>query len=463
MEDLARANDWVDIFEDPEGDDLEETFIQDDPEKTGKKVKWPTEEEKKIARDRIAKIRDQIKDPHESFDRDMNEELQLYTTSLKDFKPAKEAEPLWNEIIEKGKLDDLEFILEDVFKGKDDENAQIDIEGLNDLLINHPDYIREVIGLDDAPLEDDDYNEKPVGDNEMVFDEDEDEEEPIDDDVPFDDEDEEVDPKDVDESESYDEDEDDVEPLEYDDIDDEYDDYEDRTYRPKHHPVRVRKPEPEEDEGDEGDDEDIDESLDTSDGKECKDCDKHLNLDEDDDLDECDDKPLKEAKGDKPAAECSVKEGCDDTEKDDDLTENIAKGFIKSNFQEAVDTSGMSKEERRQELARKSLQSLNEDDDTEVIDISDEELTEALGMPTDKGAKTPESKDVAKPAADGKCDEKVCDECKDGKKELDEGIEMDKQSEPKTKEPETKEPEQVKQEPKTDEPVKECKDAKAGQ
>lgn len=412
MEDLARANDWVDIFEDPESDDLDE-------------------------------------------------DLQLYTTSLKDFKPAKEAEPLWNEIIEKGKLDDLEFILGDVFKGKDDENAQIDIEGLNDLLINHPDYIREVIGLDDAPLEDDDYNEEPVGDNEMVFDDNE--EEPVDDDVSIDDEDEDVNPEDVDESEPYDEDEDDVEPVEYDDIDDEYDDYEDRTYRSKHHPVRMRKPEPEDDEGDERDDKEMDESLDTSGRKECKDCDKHLNLGEGDDSDECDDKPLKEAKGDKPAAECSVKEGCDDTEKDDDLTENIAKGFIKSSFQEAVDTSGMSKEERRQELARKSLQSLNEDDDTEVIDISDEELTEALGMPTDKDAKTPESKDVAKSAADGKCDEKVCDECKDGKKELDEGIEMDKQPEPETKEPEVKESEQVKQEPKTDEPIKECTDAKAGQ
>lgn len=411
VEDLARANDWVDIFEDPESDDLDE-------------------------------------------------DLQLYTTSLKDFKPAKEAEPLWNEIIEKGKLDDLEFVLEDVFKGKDDENAQIDIEGLNDLLINHPDYIREVIGLDDAPLEDDDYNEEPVGNNEMVFDDDEDEEEPIADNVPLDDEDEEVDPDDVDESEPYDEDEDDVEPLEYDDMDDEYDDYEDRRYRSKHRPVRAHKPEPEEDEGD---DKEMDESLDTSDGKECKDCDKHLNLDGDDDLDECDDKSIREAKGDKPVAECSVKEGCDDTEKDDDLTENIAKGFIKSRFTEAKDMSGMTDEEKRQELARRSLASLNESDDTEVIDISDEELTEALGMPTDKDVKAPESKDVVKSVADGKCDEKVCDECEDGKKELDEGIEMDKQPEPETKEPETKESEQVKQEPKTDEPVKECTDAKAGQ
>ena len=104
------------------------------------------------------------------------------------------------------------------------------------------------------------------------------------------------------------------------------------------------------------------------------------NKNEEDDLEECN-KDLKE---------CGPS-------KDDDLTESIAKGFVKSNFTEAKDMSGMSDEEKRQELARKSLQSLNESDE-EVIDINDEELTEALGMPTEDQVKKEEpKKEEAKP------------------------------------------------------------------
>lgn len=53
--------------------------------------------------------------------------------------------------------------------------------------------------------------------------------------------------------------------------------------------------------------------------------------------------------------------------------------------------SNMSDEEKRQELARKSLQSLNESDE-EVIEIDDKELTEALGMPTEDQVKKEEPK-----------------------------------------------------------------------
>ena len=385
---------------------------------------------------------------------DMNEELQLYTTSLKDFKPAKAAEPLWNEIVEKGRLDDLQFVLEDVFKGKDDEDAQIDIEALNDLLINHPDYIRSVIGLDDAPLEDADYDEAPVGSNEMVFDED-DEQEPVDDDTPVDDEDgDEVDPEDVYEAEPHDG-EDDIEPIDYDDIDDEYDDYDERPYRLTPRLTKMRRPDPDEDEED---DDEIDESFDASErkGRECKQ--KRLALDPDDDLKECDAAPIREGRCDKATDECDVCKDASD-EKDDDITESIAKGFIRSNFQEAVDTSAMSDEERKQELARKSLQSLQEDDDTEVIDISDDELTEALGMPSDKDIKDPKCAKCVPPTKDckeGECTEgKESEECKDTKKELDEGI-----GQPKPVE-QSKPVEAVKKEPKAGEPTKECKDAKA--
>lgn len=199
----ATAEDESNMIDD-EDEDLEETLTKDELEKIRKKLKfgndivWPTEEEKKAEIDKLAKFRDKL-----------NEDLQLYASSLKDFKPAKEAEELWNEIIEKGKLDDLEYELENVFKADDDENASIDIEGLNDLLVNHQDFIRTLIGLDEAPLEDDDYDEKPVGNNEMVYYDDE--EEPVDEDAPIEDDEDDVD---ADEIEGIDEDEeDDIEPV----------------------------------------------------------------------------------------------------------------------------------------------------------------------------------------------------------------------------------------------------------
>ena len=70
----------------------------------------------------------------------------------------------------------------------------------------------------------------------------------------------------------------------------------------------------------------------------------------------------------------------------------------------------MSDEEKRQELARKSLASLNESDE-EVVEIDDKELTEALGMPTEDQAKKEEpKKEEAKP-------EEVKEEPKENKNE----------------------------------------------
>lgn len=299
----------------------------------------------------------------------LKEDLQVYTSTLKDFKPAKEAEPLWNEIIEKGKLDDLEYELENVFKADDDENASIDIEGLNDLLVNHQDFIRTLIGLDDTPLEDDDYDEKPVGENEMVYYEDD--EEPVDEDASIEADEDDID---VDEIEGIDEDdEDDIEPI--------YGDEEERKT-----PTKWKKIESDEDDNSEEEEpkDKTDKSETEEDKKEKKEEKVEESLDkkepeikiddEEEDLEECD-KDLKE---------CGPS-------KDDDLTESIAKGFVKSNFTEAKDMSGMSDEEKRQELARKSLASLNESDE-EVIEIDDKELTEALGMPTEDQVKKEESK-----------------------------------------------------------------------
>lgn len=321
-------------------------------------------------------------------DENLDEDLQLYASSLKDFKPAKEAEELWNEIIEKGKLDDLEYELENVFKADDGENTSIDIEGLNDLLVNHQDFIRTLIGLDDAPLKDDDYDEEPVGENEMVYYEDD--EEPVDEDAPIEADEDDID---VDEIEGVDEgDEDDIEPI--------YGDEEERKT-----PTKWKKIESDEDDKTEEDEpkDKTDKSETEEDKKEKKEEKVEESLDkkepeiklddEEDDLEECD-KNLKE---------CGPS-------KDDDLTESIAKGFVKSNFTEAKDMSGMSDEEKRQELARKSLASLNESDE-EVVEIDDKELTEALGMPTEDQAKKEEpKKEEAKP-------EEVKEESKENKNE----------------------------------------------
>ena len=372
-------------------------------------------------------------DLDESCNKQVNEDLQLYASSLKDFKPAKEAEELWNEIIEKGKLDDLEYELENVFKADDDENASIDIEGLNDLLVNHQDFIRTLIGLDEAPLEDDDYNEKPVGDNEMVYYDDD--EEPVDEDTPVDAEEDDID---VDDIEGVDEDEeDDVEPI--------YGEGEEKPTSTKWKKIESD----EEDESEEGEPKDktdkseteedkeekkeekVEESLNESRGKGfvCKYKDHSiidagdryvitnkdgLNVGETkfglpvikdmiDDLVAKEESSSAEESLDKKEPEIKLddeedlEEGCErdlkecDSSKDDDLTENIANSFIKNRFTEAKDMPGMTDEEKRQELAKKSLQSLNESDE-EVIDINDEELTEALGMPTEDQVKKEEPK-----------------------------------------------------------------------
>lgn len=343
------------------------------------------EDQAMVANDKkMAKMQKHLGDVEESLD----EDLQLYASSLKDFKPAKEAEELWDEIIEKGKLDDLEYELENVFKSEDDENSSIDIEGLNDLLVNHQDFIRTLIGLDDAPLEDDDYDEEPVGENEMVYYDDD--EEPLDDDAPIEPEEDDID---VDEIEGVDaDDEDDIEPI--------YGDEEERKIPTKW--KKIESDDEEESAPDEEESEVEDDTLeDTSEEEEKKERPVEESLDKKEPEIKLDD----EGDG---LEECN-------TSKDDDLTENIAKGFIKNKFTEAKDMSGMTDEEKRQELARQSLQSLNESDE-EVIDIDDRELTEALGMPTEDQTKKEEPKtEEAKPATTAPADKEAgTEEKKDG-------------------------------------------------
>lgn len=375
------------------------------------------------------------KDPDE-----LDEDLQLYASSLKDFKPAKEAEELWNEIIEKGKLDDLEYQLENVFKADDDKNASIDIEGLNDLLVNHPDFIRTLIDLDGAPLEDDDYNEEPVGDNEMVYYEDD--EEPVDKDTPID-KDDDVDYKEIEGTDDSEKD-DDVEPIDYndestyddeevppfEDDEDEYQEYVDK-YDPEDKPSRkIRKRELEEESLDESIEDDYGDVYGRRGSRNQKDVYKdrlnkvkgnkpltakeyaelkgavkedvkkepEIKLDDEEyDLDEVCNKDLKEC----------------DTSKDDELTENIATSFIKNKFTESKDMSKMTEEEKKQELTK---QTLNESDEEEVVDVDDKELTEALGMPTEDQVKKEETKaEVKEEIKPVEKTEEIKGECNDEK------------------------------------------------
>lgn len=191
----------------------------------------------------------------------------------------------------------------------------------------------------------------------------EDDEEPVDENTPIEDDEYDID---VDEIEGVDEDdEDDIEPI--------YGDEEERKTS-----LKWKKIESDEDDESEEEPENKEEKSETEEDKKEKKEEKveesldkkepEIKLDdEEDDLEEC------------------------GSSKDDDLIESIAKGFVKNNFTEAKDISGMSDEEKRQELARKSLASLNESDE-EVVEIDDKELTEALGMPTEDQVKKEESK-----------------------------------------------------------------------
>ena len=357
-------------------------------------------------------------------DEDLDEDLQLYTSSLKDFKPAKEAEELWNEIIEKGKMDDLEYALENVFKSDDDKNASIDIEGLNDLLVNHPDFIRTLIGLDDAPLEDIDYDSEdvePVDNDDLIID-DVDEEEPVDVDTPINDEDEEdiIDYK-KDKIEA--DDEEDIEPLTDQELADE--DVEEYPEAPKYvdeEPKEEKKPSKwtkREDKVEEalGDKEEKQKKIDALRAKLKEDCgcdhpcdrEPELKLDdENDDLEECN----------KPIKEC-------DTSKDDDLTETIANAYVKSRVTEA---KPQDKQDEYDSLVKKTLPLLESDE--EIVDISDDEINQMVGAPTEADVKK-ECKecDENKPVEDKKPLEEACEEKKEEIKEEVKPAEEDKKVE----------------------------------
>lgn len=340
----------------------------------------------------------------------LGEDLKIYTKSLADFKPAEGAEDIWAEIVDSNKVEDLERALENVFKDEDSNDSSIDIAGLNDLLVNHPDFIRTLLDLDHYKDggEDElpDYDEEPVGENEQVFDPDEradDSEDyvnPNDVDITADSE-EDVEPIDtlstddlLDPEEEYadeddeEDDDEDIEPVDYDEKPEkkkkkseekveesiDRDNFNHRINRP----VRISKDTSDSDAEvdalmrqmrakkqfaiDDEDEAEVNALIETMRKKRKKNlASKHLE-ECDDDLDECEDESLKECGDD--IDEC--KEDIDergDLERENEMLEALADGFVKKNFvsssrssceplQEASGRQFTPEEEaRRQELA----------------------------------------------------------------------------------------------------------------
>lgn len=87
---------------------------------------------------------------------DLSEELKVYTSSLDNFHPSKEAEELWDEIKEANKLEDLEYALETLYPDG------ISDEALDDMLVHEADWIRDLISLPIVDEESEEVEEEPL-------------------------------------------------------------------------------------------------------------------------------------------------------------------------------------------------------------------------------------------------------------------------------------------------------------
>lgn len=88
-----------------------------------------------------------------------------------EYTPAKKAERLWNEILDKDKLDDFKFQLNIAFGQDGEDDASITKESLDDLLANHEDYVRVAAGLVDLYPDEDLDDEKEKSESEDKEDE----------------------------------------------------------------------------------------------------------------------------------------------------------------------------------------------------------------------------------------------------------------------------------------------------
>lgn len=246
-------------------------------------------------------------------EKELKEDLIVGTRDLKDFKPSKEAEKLWNEIVEKGKLDDLQFILEEKFKSGDEEDTIIDINTLNDLLINQEDFIRETIDLDSPSI-----NNETSDKDEVEEDEDD---EPVYSDDPFDDE--------------YDYEE------------------EDEEENPLGEPTYVDE-----------DEEEVEPVKESVEGEQFF---KNTKIE-----------PIKEDVNKEPTLKLpNEKEEIKECDNNSSFDEEIATKYIKDNFKENVGQPETCV--KPQNVTQKALE--DSKDEEEIVDIGDDELNEMLGAP----------------------------------------------------------------------------------
>ena len=105
---------------------------------------------------------------------ELEEELKVFTSDLRNFHPSQRSESLWNEIKEANKIEDLEYALETLYPDGIGDVA------LDDMLSYEEEWIRDLIGLSENPVEEepkvmdefDDEDVEPVDEFEVEEEED---------------------------------------------------------------------------------------------------------------------------------------------------------------------------------------------------------------------------------------------------------------------------------------------------
>ena len=77
--------------------------------------------------------------------------MKIYSEGIENFEPWSGAVDTYERIAEEGKLEDLEFMLEDLYPDGIDETA------LNDLLWFDDEWVFETLGIETEEDEDEDY------------------------------------------------------------------------------------------------------------------------------------------------------------------------------------------------------------------------------------------------------------------------------------------------------------------
>jgi hypothetical protein len=373
-------------------EESQDKLLTEDDKKEIEEEEQAVEEDNKEA---VEEKPEAIEETEELEEKQPTGELKVYTSTLEGFEPSERARGLWEEIVKKDKVKDLEYQLSVIFPNG------VSVEAIDDMLINQADFISDLTDLDGEPsYTDDEFNDEEVepiedeygtysveDDVEPVYDEQELEDNLLDsEDLDNNDEDENIldDEEDIDESlkeaveeetiedcENCDEDEDisekeDINGSIYTDNDDsviigdkvkivygnswkeaesndpvEVDQEVLEQYKDNYSYVRIL------------DDEELDESL-----KKNK---ERFEKSEDKEEGKSEDKEVKEA------------------ELSEDIDENdakLAEGFLKSNFKENTLNA---EENSIKEDIKESIS--NSDEDEEIVSVDDELVENMLGMP----------------------------------------------------------------------------------